>query len=151
MHKGPRAVDLVQLTCWLVDQGGVLLTLVTLPHILAASLCIRGHQNPWVIARCASERPPTWLSHTPSYSLAKSPLTFSRCKHKRYGPPKDLWYNLRFADSQYWLTTWRTLLASFSSSGTWSSAKKSIIGSIQHGRVLKPLQHLLWHQYSIVL
>ena len=49
----------------------------------AASLCICGHQNPWVIALCAKDRPPTWPPHTPSCSSVRSSLTFSRCKHKR--------------------------------------------------------------------
>ena len=52
----------------------------------AASFCICSHQNPWVIARCASECPPTWLPYTPSCSSSKSSLTFLGCKHRRYAP-----------------------------------------------------------------
>ena len=98
-----------------------------------ASFCICGHQNPWVMALCARDHPPTWPPHTPSCSSVRSSLTFLGCRHKRQGLAKDLRYNLQSADSQYWEATQRIFLASFSSSGTLSSAMKSMIGFIQHG------------------
>ena len=100
---------------------------------LSTSLCIYGHQNPWVIARWANERPPTWLLQTPLWSLVKSSSILLGCKHWRYSPSKDLWYSVWSTDNQYRAAIQRTLSASFPSASTRPSAKKSMIGSIQQG------------------
>ena len=50
---------------------------------------------------------PSHDCHTPHHkNSARSSLTLLGCKHKRYGPPKDLQYSLRFPDNQYRVATW---------------------------------------------
>ena len=76
------------------------------------------------------------MPHTPSCSSAKSSSILLGCKHCRLGLSKDLRYSLRSVDNQYRAAIRRTFSASFSSAGKQSSAKKLMIGSIQHGSIV---------------
>ena len=103
-------------------------------HLLTystASRCIFDHQNPWVMARCASDLPPEWPPHTPSRSSANNLAILLGWRHNRYGFPNESRYSLPSSDNQKWVAILHFFSTSFVLFGKDSLDRKAVYGSNQ--------------------